>query len=164
MTEIQKSHPWLVINDDELSTAALEAKIEGQVQMRRRQSGTITPDFPSFGFVVDMPSPGANPALYYHLRQLNELETAAATPVLAPSPATRLPLLGRLWGLIRQQVHELILFYINRSAARQARLESHLVSLLNEQTRLLQTQQVEIEALKQRVAGLEKTTLKDSGQ
>ncbi len=157
--------PWIVIEDTAVSAAALEAQIEERVQMRRQQLGRVNPDFPSFGFVAEMPRPpypGANATLYYHLRQVNEMETAVTTLVLAPSPATRLPLLGRLWGLIRQQVHELVLFYVNRSGARQARLENHLVSLLNEQTRLLQLQQVEIEALRQRLAELE-TAPEDSG-
>jgi hypothetical protein len=158
---------WIIIEDTAVSAAELEAQIEGRVQMRRQQLGVVAPDFPDFGFVVEMPAPpypGAEPRLYYHLRQLNDLETAVTTPNLAPSPTARLPLLGSLWGLIRQQVHELILYYVNRSAARQARLESHLISLLNEQTRLLMAQQTEIEMLRQRLDTLEETAPEDTGQ
>jgi hypothetical protein len=158
---------WIIVEDTVVSATELEAQIEERVQMRRRQLGQVAPDFPDFGLVVEMPAPpypGAEPRLYYHLRQLNNLETAVTTPNLAPSPATRLPLLGSLWGLIRQQVHELILYYVNRSAARQARQESHLISLLNEQTRLLMAQQAEIDALKQQVAALEETAPEDTGQ
>jgi hypothetical protein len=149
---------WLTIQDPVITAVELQAQIEARVQMRRQTLGQVAPEFPSFGFVVKMPQPpypGANPRLYHHLRQLNEMDAAATAANLAPSAAARLPLLGRLWGLARRQAHELILFYVNRLGARQARLESHLISLLNEQTTLLQQQQVEIEALRRRVAALE---------
>jgi hypothetical protein len=94
--------------------------------------------------------------LYYHLHQLNEMETAETAPILVPSPSTRLPLLGSLWQFIRGAAHGLVLFYVNRYIAHNAIFHNHLINILNEQTRLLQRQQEEIERLHGEVQKLER--------
>ncbi|MCA9970313.1 MAG: hypothetical protein KC425_08860, partial [Anaerolineales bacterium] len=94
------------------------------------------------------------PNLYHHLHALNDLPPFDAAPQLVASPATRLPLLGRLWQLVRAQAHRLVLFYVNRHAAYNSQAALHLVNTLNELTRLAQTQQQEIAALRAEIARL----------
>lgn len=92
------------------------------------------------------------PDLLFHLRRFEEsLDQVGAERELAPSWATQLPLVGRWWNRIRCEVHNLILFYVNRAAARQTGLNDHTVVLL----RCIPGQAEEIELLKTRVALLE---------
>ena len=106
-----------------------------------------------------MPQPPAendySATLYHHLQQLNEIEMPETTPLLVPSPSTRLPLLGPLWQTIRRSAHELVLFYVNRHIAHNSILHNHLINILNEQTRLMQQQQAEIEQLRKDVQSLQ---------
>ena len=156
----QKPEHWLEIHDSEWSSARLVAEIEERVRKRRDELGAIQPLFPTFGHLSEFPEPpgngrAVNPNLYYHLRRANEMDAAPTEPVLVPSPATRVPILGRLWRLVRAQFHGLILFYVNRLAAHDARLNNHLISTLNELTRVAQAQQEEIHRLKARIRTLE---------
>ena len=150
---------FLALDDEEVTAAALTALIDARIGERRAALGAVRRHFPSFGHVAEMPALEdgrfAAPNLAYHLRQANAMPPAPAEPQLAPSPATGLPLLGRLWRLVRAQFHSAILFYVNRAAAHQAQLNNHLVSVLNEQTRLIQAQQAAIADLQARVAALE---------
>jgi hypothetical protein len=122
------------------------------VALRRAELGPVNLVFPTFGHVSTFPEPpvggGLNPQLYYYLKQANETPSAAVEPLLAPSPATRTPVLGRLWGRIRGEMHNLVLFYVNRAVRDQNRLNVNLISALNELTRVVQAQQAEIESLR----------------
>ncbi len=51
-----------------------------------------------------------------------------------PSPATRLPVIGRVWATIRQEVHELVLFYVNRAVRQQVMVNRSLVQVVNQLT------------------------------
>ncbi len=73
---------------------------------------------------------------------------ASVEPLLAPSPATRAPVVGGLWRKIRAEMHNLVLFYVNKSVREQSRTNANLVSTLNELTRVIQDQQAEIDALR----------------
>jgi hypothetical protein len=97
-----------------------------------------------------------SPHLYYYLEQANKMPPPAVEPQLAPSPATRTPILGRLWQRIRGEMHNLILFYVNKSVRDQNRVNASLISTLNELTRVIQDQQAEIDALRDEVRRLEK--------
>ena len=144
--------PWLVIHDEEFTSEALVAEVERRVADRRARMGPVDLIFPTFGHVSTFPEPPVgsriNPQLYYYLKQANHSPAAAVEPVLAPSPATQLPVVGRLWGRIRGQVHSLVLFYVNRAVRDQSRLNVDLISALNELTRAVQEQQVEIDTLR----------------
>ena len=80
--------------------------------------------------------------------------TPETAPVLAASAATQLPLFGRLWKLVREQAHQLVLFYVNRLVAHQTNVDRHLVSVANELTREIQEQQEQIRALQEEVEAL----------
>lgn len=150
--DIRPDKPWIEIHDDHITSEALVAEIERRVATRRAELGPVNLIFPTFGHISTYPEPPAgqtyNPNLYYYLRQANQAPPPSVAPILAPSPATRVPVLGRLWQLIRGEMHNLILFYVNRIAGDQNRLNIDLISTLNELTRELQSQQMEIERLR----------------
>ena len=153
---MQENDSWLKITDSEMSSSELESEVERRVQQRRQALGEIHPQFPEFGVLSPEPEVTLNnAALAHHLRQANEMDPPAVHPVLAPSPATRIPLLGKLWQLVRRQFHELVLFYVNRAASHETRLDNHIISTLNELTRIIQDQQTEIERLQEEIHALE---------
>ena len=150
------------IHDPEVDPAALMAQIRERIQRRREMMGgdqhvyslfdaTACPDEPE-----DVPS---DPQLYHHLRRANELYPLFdAELVLAPSPLTRVPLLGVLWKRLRPSLHTLILLYVNRLGAQQANVNRHLVSAVNQLTVLCQQQQRAILALEAEVQALRQQT------
>jgi len=149
---MQDKELWLELHDPEISSADLVAEIEKRVQKRRAELGQVRLVFPTFGTVSPFPEPPSdrpyNSNLYHHLRQANEIGPPDTAPLLADSPATQIPLIGRFWKLIRSQFHELILFYVNRYIGYETQLDNHLISSLNEMTRVIQLQQEEIESLR----------------
>lgn len=151
---------WLEIHDPQISSAELVAEVEKRVGQRRKELGEVRLLFPTFGTVSPFPEPPSarpyNPNLYHHLRQANEMDAPPTAPILADSPATQLPLIGRFWKMIRAQVHELILFYVNRHVAYQSKLDNHLISTLNELTRVVELQRDEIDQLRGEIERLNK--------
>lgn len=157
----QADKPWLEIHDEEFTSEALVAEVAKRVAARRAELGPVNLIFPTFGHISTYPEPppggrAYNPNLYYYLKQANQAPSPSVEPVLAPSPATRVPVLGRLWQLIRGEMHNLILFYVNRLAGDQNRLNIDLVSTLNELTREVQAQQAEIERLREELERLKR--------
>jgi hypothetical protein len=141
------------IHDPEVDPQTLMAEIRRRIQNRRLEAGYDYRTFPAFGAAMVCPEPPEgqpySPDLYHHLRQVNELYSEVETStILAPSPATRVPVLGRFWKLIREQAHGLVLFYVNRSIGHQVKVNRHLVSVLNQLTE-------ENQALRGRIAALE---------
>lgn len=140
------------IHDPEIDPQAIMADIRQRIQKRRQEAGYDNRTFPTFGAAMICPEPPDNmpydPDLYHHLRQVNTLYSEVeTTTILAPSPATRVPIFGRFWKLIREQAHGLVLFYVNRSVSHQVKVNRHLVSILNQLTEENQTLQRRIIAL-----------------
>lgn len=151
--------PWITIHDEVVTSEELVREVERRVTRRREQLGRVNLVFPTFGHISTFPEPAeadnlAGPQLYYYLKQANQTELPAVDLVLAPSPATRMPVIGRLWGTIRREMHNLVLFYVNRSVSDQNRLNVNLISTLNELTRVVQKQRAELEALREEVRRL----------
>lgn len=151
---------WIVMDDEEITAVKLETAVEQNLSKRRMAIGTPPPiDFPSFGYRSPMPRQPASGAvsktLYHHLRHLNEMDAPETAPILQSSPATKIPLLGRFWGMIRKQAHGLVLFYVNRTVAYETAVNTHTLNTLNELTRLTQSQQEEIRRLQTVVAQLQ---------
>jgi hypothetical protein len=145
------------IRDPEIDAAAIMAEIRSRIEERR--AGYEDRSFPTFGAATAYPGApaeaSAETALYYHLWLANQSYNQAETaPFLAASPATQLPVLGRLWQLIREQAHQLILFYVNRFVTQQTNVNRHLVSVANELTRELQEQEQQLRALEEEVRAL----------
>lgn len=150
--------PWIVIHDEQITSEELVREVELRVAQRRAQLGEANLVFPTFGHVSTFPDPPpggrVNPHLYYYLKQANRTPSPAVEPILAPSPATRMPVIGRLWQQIRGEVHNLVLFYVNRAVRDQNQLNVNLISALNEMTRVVQSQQAEIDELRAEVRRL----------
>lgn len=144
------------IHDPEIDPNAIMAQIRERVKERRETMGYEQRTFPAFGLAEYPDAPGDqpyDPDLYYYLRLANEAYAQVETAVnLAPSPATQLPVVGRLWGTIRREVHNLVLFYVNRAVGQQVEMNRYLVSVLNRLTALNQAQQREIAALQAELA------------
>ncbi len=81
-------------------------------------------------------------------RLMAEVDVA---PTLAPSPATQLPIIGQIWSLIREQVHQMPLFYVNRRAAKTVQANAHLKAAINELAAICRQQQEAIESLQKRL-------------
>lgn len=146
------------IHDPEIDPVQIMEQIRDRIRQRRQESGYEQRTFPTFGATAypgepeDVPY---DPDLYYHLRRANDVYADAETgSTLAPSPATRVPVLGRLWALVRGEMHNLVLFYVNRSVAHQTRVNRHLVSVLNRLAALSQEQQRTILALQAEIETL----------
>lgn len=146
------------IRDSELDPAQIMAEIRARIEKRRAELGYDQRTFPSFG-VATYPGEPADVAydadLHHYLRLANETYAMADTDVmLAPSPATQVPVLGRLWQLIRGGAHNLVIFYVNRAIAHQTDVNRQLISVLNRMTVVMETQQRKIEQLQREVETL----------
>lgn len=147
---------WITIEDPKLSSEALAARVEAQLAQRRQQLGPVTQRFPDFQAQpseVDVEDSGE--ALQEALRQLQTLPPPPTQAALAPSLVTRLPLLGRLWRLIRGQTHELVLFYVNRQLAHQTKTNHLVFTALRAMRTQLAQQKAHRAALESRLTTLE---------
>ncbi len=146
------------IHDPEIDPGQIMDQIRERIRRRREELGYERRTFPTFGATAypgepaDMPY---DPDLYHHLRLVNETFAPIDTrPVLASSPSTRVPILGRLWQRIRGEAHNLVLFYVNRAVAHQTDVNRHLISVINRLTALSQEQQRAMAALRKEVESL----------
>jgi len=71
-----------------------------------------------------------DPSLYEALYQL--MMTYDQITVPESITASPVPVLGRLWTIVRRQFHSLVRFYVNQVAARQVAFNRHLVTLVGE--------------------------------
>lgn len=148
------------IHDPAIDPAAIMAEIRQRISERRAAQGYDSRQFPTFGAAGYQGEPqdlAYDADLHHYLRLVNEMYAVVDTdPVLAPSPATRVPVLGKLWQLVRGFFHQLVLFYVNRAVAQQTSVNSNLVSVLNRMTVVMEEQQRTIERLERQVAELQK--------
>ncbi len=144
------------IHDPEVDPGRIMAEIRERIRRARQTAGL--PAFLSFG-PVELPAEPDGDAydaqLYYHLRRANELYgRLEVEPVLAPSPLTRVPVLGRVWGRLRREAHNLVVFYLNRLAGQQLAVNRHLVAVLNRMAARLQEQERQIRVLEEEIRRL----------
>ena len=169
MDEASKNEeqPWIEIHDPEISSADLVGEVAERARHRRDEQGAVEIDFPPFGTAHPTPDVATAPddptRLHYFLRQLDQLPPPETQPELAASPASRVPMLGRLWQLIRREAHNLVLFYVNRNVAHNAAANRHVANALNEMAALVQAQQAEMERLREELAQW-KDEAQNSGQ
>jgi hypothetical protein len=152
------------IQDAEVDPNQILQQIRERIARRREEKGYEERRFPVFGMTGYVEPPADLPydaELYSNLRLANEAFARIETgPVLAPSPATRAPVVGRLWQQVRGEVHNLVLFYVNRAVTQQVNVNRYLVAVVNRLTALSQEQQqtiarleAELDALKSRDEG-----------
>jgi len=143
------------IHDPEIDPARIMAEIRERLRRRAAGPGAPFPTFGASGYPGEPDGEDYDPDLYYHLRRANELYARLdIEPVLAPSPLTRLPVLGRLWRLIRRQAHNLVLFYLAILARQQLAVNRHLVGVLNRMAVQLEVQRRQVRALEEEVRRL----------
>lgn len=148
---IEISDDLIEIKDPEIDPAGIMEQIRERVKQRRKEKGHDQRTFPSFG-LTELPEAPSDrpydPDLYYYLRLVNESFAQAETHAnLAPSPATKLPVVGRVWKLLRREVHNLVLFYVNRLITHQSNVNRYQVNVLNRLTTRLEEQERTIEQL-----------------
>lgn len=150
----------IAIADSEIDASAIMESIRSRITKRRAEMGYDTTRFPTYGQMTYPEKPADivyDPDLYHHLHLVNKLYADVETePLLAGSAATRVPVLGKLWSLIRGNAHNLVLFYVNRGITHQVEVNRHLVNTLNlvvadnqRQERELVALRAELEALKE---------------
>ena len=146
------SDDFLTFRDEEHIPAQVIAGIR---QGLTKQNYIELPEMPAFSPTTTMPN-NLPQAIANHLAEANRLmQSGDVTPILAPSPASQLPVLGRLWSLIREQAHQLPLYYIHRQSANIVQANSHLSAAINELAVLYTTQQATITALQTQVNELQ---------
>jgi hypothetical protein len=126
--------------------------IDARIRTRHAELGLSDVDKPEYGLA---PLPPSEPYAGADMRALIEHLAAAyrsfrTPPIeleLAPSPATRLPVLGPIWARIRASAHKLPLFYAHRAALRQMAVQRALLSALNLLTVRVQRQRRELAEL-----------------
>ncbi len=126
-------------------------------QAAHAQLASELPYLPAFGYrspPPDDPDLDFAPTLQYHLQQLNAMESAETTPDLSPSATTNMPVIGRIWGQARQELHQSILFYVNRLQRSQTQQNTHIVNTINELTRVIAEQQATIGRLEREIEQL----------
>lgn len=149
------------IGDPEVDPGRIMETIRERIRQRRQELGYDGRTFPVFGAAAYPGEPEGvayDADLYHYLRLANDSFAAVDTEaVLASSPATRVPVLGRIWQLIRGGAHQLVLFYVNRAVTHQTDVNAHLVSVLNrmaavieQQERAINQLQAEVKALRRR--------------
>jgi hypothetical protein len=135
-------------NDAERPSAELVAAIRERLADSEQTDPGPLADFPRFGGPIE-PGTTAHPAEQHLARAAALLAEAQTAPHLAPSAATRMPLLGPLWRRVRRQAHELVLFYVNRQAAQTTKVQHHLLAAIQALT-------AESDQQRERIAHLEK--------
>ena len=145
------------IADPEIDAAEIMQRIREGIERKRQQGLLPERQFPRFGLAKAPAEPTGehDVELYYHLQRATDTyNEVGVTLTLAPSPATTIPILGRLWSLIRRQVHELVLFYLASLSRTQARVNGHLLSTLNRVVAESQRHSEEIAALRRELERL----------
>ncbi|MFN2116989.1 MAG: hypothetical protein ACK2U0_04615 [Candidatus Promineifilaceae bacterium] len=162
------SNDLIEIHDPEIDPEAIMAEIRARIQERRQELGYVKPQFSSYGgtLLPDRPDDiPYDPELFDHLELVNEKYTMVPSESdLQPSPATRVPILGPLWTMIREQAHGLVLFYTNRMASHQTGVNQEFVSILNGLTSLSMNQQRKIEKLEIELEAVRKDLEERKGQ
>lgn len=159
------SKNWLEVYGVDISSAKLTEIINKRVQARREQLGHDQMQFPSFGKPDCPEKPSGipySPNLYHHLHLVNNLYNDVPSElILADSPSLRVPIVGKLWSMVRKQAHQLVSFYVTRAQEHQTEVDRHLINVLNQLTIENQQQQRDIIALQTKLHELEKTLSND---
>ncbi len=147
---------FVQLADTELSSEALMARIRAQLALRKAAQGADLRPLPQFG-VAGMPeeptSADHDHNLYHHLRLANErFSELPSEALLAPSPATRMPVIGRWWAMMRRHAHDLVLYYVNRGLQHQLGVNRNIISVLNLLVRQNEAQRAEIDALRRQLS------------
>lgn len=115
------------IRDPAIDTLAILQRLYAN---REKQHLHLESELPNF----DLPPlpEVSDVTLHYHLHQVNALFASGWVDLmLAPSPVAHIPVLGKVWGLVREQFHRLILYYVEMAVSKQIGFNLHLVGVVN---------------------------------
>ena len=113
------------VRDPAIDTDAVMARLQDRMGERYGKHPPELPDFelPALPRVQDA-------TLRYHLEQAHATHDQVWVQMsVFPSAATQLPILGRLWRLIREQAHRLILYYLEMAISKQIGFNRHVVGI-----------------------------------
>ena len=133
---------WIRLQDSEWTPEKLSAEIANRSLTRKAEFGPLEIEVPPFKSQGETPQEPkgrhSNADLFYHLRALMEMPNFEMTPFLEDSPTTQIPWIGNIWGRVRGQFHQLVLFYINRAFRQQSRVNKELIASLDELTYIIE--------------------------
>ena len=99
-----------------------------------------------------------DPVLDYHLEQARILHNDVWPELtLAPSWATQLPVVGKVWQKIREQAHRLVLYYVEMVVSKQVGFNEHVVGSLSRLTAMQEkvaTLEAEVSALRKQLTDI----------
>lgn len=149
---------FISFQDDEMSRSQLLEIVRKRMQ-ERNWTDLRRIELAPYGSATEVPKPPPGASydfdLIRDLRHLNRIYYAAETePLLVDSPSTSVPIFGSIWKLIRRQMHELILFYVNRRTAQQVKVNDQTVRVLNSLVRTNLEYQLEIKSLREELDAL----------
>ena len=145
------------IQDPTIDPDSIMAEVRQRISERYKELNYQYRRFPTFNASVPEEPLDIeyDPNLYHYLHLAHEHYSNVPTqPLLADSPATKIPILGSLWKLIRGSAHNLVLFYVNRVATHQVITNRHLLNTINRLVIQNETQQRAILALQDEIATL----------
>ena len=127
--------------DEVYSAADLESEIEAKAKDRQDAVLNSLPQFlPSKSEQSGLQSASAQTIRHHLTGARRALASAETAPHLANSPALSTPILGKLWGRIRGQMHELVLFYVNRSNVTHSRVDGQLIEAVEALAKIVDAQ------------------------
>lgn len=140
--------PWITIHDAKLTSDALARSL--------KNTDIPLSIFPEFDpkFPLDLIAQTNSPRLYQHLKALNDYKLPNTEMVtLLPSKLESLPFLGKFLTFIRNALHQLTLYYINRHIRYLTQRRLHLLHVLNELARLHTSQTIQLKQLRKHLDG-----------
>jgi hypothetical protein len=147
----ENSYP-LEITASDLDTEAIMQEIRARIRARRAEARARGLDFEAYadGLYPLPPDAVFSRDLYEAVRYVGLGYDKVGVEMALTE--TRLPLIGGLGHRLRAALHEVVLFYVNRLAARQVRVNEQMARTL---TTLVHDLEAEICDLRARLAELE---------
>lgn len=153
----------------EVNEKELIEQIQERMQQRQAQAEVEGETRDSLAEIKEMDSRASGrfvPELYYDLYQAHK--SAEAIGVSLSLVDSRVPLIGRLLTRLRREPHNLVVYYVNMLAGRQAifnravaNILSQLVHDLDEPENQTAELEAELASLRQRVEALEKMLIEE---
>jgi len=152
------------IRDPEINVAEIMEEIRRNIGQRQSEARDRKVAFPTFDATVTpeaAPTEEMERVLHHHLSQANlHYDKIGVALQFMPRPV---PLIGRLWTVLRREAHNLVIFYVNTLAARQITFNDHVLRALNALAQMVMGKsqaevarlEAELRTLQERVAQLE---------
>jgi hypothetical protein len=151
MTDLESTASFS-IEGNEIDAEAIMQEIRARIRARRAEARSRGLDFEAYadGLYPSPPDAVFSRDLYEAVRYADLGYDKVGVEMALTE--TRLPLIGGLGHRLRAALHEVVLFYVNRLAARQVRVNEQMARTL---TTLVRDLEAEIRDLRTRLAELE---------